>query len=264
MLPAEMVSRRMLVLQLAYILDRTLVVRPYDEPKYPEPYLPLGSVTYADIASHVAKEASFDIEQRDKVVRFNFSSFWANNRLRSYFFPWAPPSFGSSKCPRMMFDGETLSRLRLSGEMTQRLQHVKDKIWSDQPVIGLYLGRGSELAAEEDAPLAALLNQVNQIQSTQGVQRVIVFGAAVDDHAAIGDASGYEFAELDDDPPNPSSAILELELLSACDWIVGRVTADASRIAAARSGVRVLRCDRHRLVACEPERRTLGRLFGKR
>jgi hypothetical protein len=163
----------------------------------------------------------------------------------------------------MMFDGETLSRLHLSEEMTRRVQHVKDGIWSDQPVIGLFVGRGGELASEEDAPLAALLEQVSRIQTAQGVERVLVFGATADDRGAVEDASGFEFAELDGEGSEPFVALVGLELLSACDWVVGRVTADAARIAAARSGVRLLRCDRHRLVACEPERRTLGRLFGK-
>lgn len=278
----------MLYLQLGYVLNRTVVLDSPVELSIEECCQPIGTFTADDIAQFPATKASFEIEQRDKVVRFDFEAFWQNKRLRRWFYPWVPPEFASLKCGRLIFDGECLSRLKLAEASCRRVDEEKASIGFDQPVIGFHVGPGSNVTDTPDAPLSMLWEQVEAIRQKEGVNRVLITGGSKDMVAGLPKDSGYEFLAVgagDNASAVPQRASgelaapatqkqsdhemivadhCELELLAACDWVVGRYNAEAPRLAAARIGARMLRCDRHRLVVQQPERKGLRRLLARK
>ncbi len=261
--PAALTTRRLLVLQLGYILGRTVVLKPPIELNYTEFYQPVGNVTHRDIETSTLRAASFDVEQFDHVVRFDFPAFWANERLRRYFYPWTPAEFSSLKCPRLCFDGEFLSRLVLAQPLSDLTDQTKSRVGFDAPTIGLHAGGGSGQTESPDAPLDTLIEQTRLLAQQAGIDRVLVTG---EEHEVVSRQltdAGLNALTLPSDLDVSVRDIVEIELLSACDWVVGRTTADAPRIAAARIGQRTLRCDRHRLVDAQPERSGLRRVFAK-
>ncbi len=271
--PASLVSRRLLVLQLGYILNRTVVLKPAPDLAHAECHRPVANFTYDDIAHLPAAVASFDVEQREQVVRFDFPSFWANKRLRRYFYPWVPPDFASLKCPRLIFDGETLTRLVLPEELSAEAEEAKTSIGFDEPTIGLHVGAGDDASESPDASLDMLLTHVHGIMEKSDARRVLVTGA--NGRITVGDATveeavhrlqeeGVDTIVPSTDADHPWGALIDLEFLSACDWVVGRVTADAPRIAAARVGLRTFRCDRHRLVSSRPDKTGMRRIFARK
>ena len=260
------VSRRMLGLQLGYILNRTVVFRLPNDPPYVTCYQPFSKFTYQDIADFPAPNANFEIEQRDKVVQFDFQAFWLNERIRRWFYPWTPPEFSSLKCARLIFDGEILSRFYLLDEFSEYVEATKTRIGFEHPIIGLHVRRGDKEIETPYVPLAVLLERVEAIREQSGVNRVFVTSDSDEIFDELPQDRGFEYVYDDEEKRynNSSHLFLEahpefqeqetftavkvLETLSACDWIVGQDNAHFARLAAASIGVRTFRCDRHSLV----------------
>jgi hypothetical protein len=260
------VSRRMLGLQLGYILDRTVVFRLPNDPPYVTCYRPFSRFTYQDIADLPAPTASFEVEQRDKVVQFDFQAFWNNQRIRRWFYPWVPPEFSSSKCGRLVFDGETLTRFYLLNEFSQHVEAAKARIGFEHPIVGLHVRRGDKEVETPFVPLPVLMERVEAIRERSGVNRVFVTSDSDEVFDELPQGRGFEYiydreekrynnashlfleAHPEFQEQETYTAVKVFELLSACDWIVGQDNAHFARLAAARIGARLSRCDRHSLV----------------
>ena len=268
-----LISHMMLGLQLGHILNRCVVFRSRDSTAADRFFEPFSSVTYDEITEFPCVKASFDIEQIEKVVHFDFADFWANHKLRRYFYPWAPTGFASLHCGRLIFDGEILSRFKLTDEYQRQVDAAKTELAMEQPVIGLDAHERNAPNGTPPIPPEMLLERVESICEKHGVNRILVAG---DPHSVTnGQTSdldcdyvripGFEAAGLNEEsiqPQKPLRDLLELETLSSCDWIVGRQHSDIARHAAARIGVGLFRCDRHSLVSGLPEKSRFRRILG--
>lgn len=266
------INRGMLGLQLGHILNRTVVFRLPSDPRYVNCYDPFGSFSYDDIKAYPMQQASFEIEQYDKVVHFDYQTFWDNHRLRRWFYPYVPPEFSSLNCGRLIFDGEILSRFRLRDEFCQDVKEAKSRIGFDRPIVGLYIGHdGTEPGSSADM-LPRLVGSVEAICNESGVDRVFITGDSDDLFDELPQDGGIKYV-FDDYAESSSyahhvlpeehtelcqeatvAAVTTFELLSACDWVVGPDTVHFARLAAARIGSRTYRCDRHRLISDQPQR----------
>ncbi len=265
-----LISHLMLGMQLGYILHRSVVFRPDDDCKSLSLFAPLSRMSYMDVDEQTLVSASFDVEQFESTVLFDYAEFWENHRLRKYFFPWAPPEFQGVRCARLLFDGEFHRRMQLDDELERWLIDASAAYLTDEPVLGLYRRTSENEAIMETASDEQLLTRVLTIAENQSVDRVYVAG--FDEDADPLDGLNVMPIEMPDAIPaflehiQPSvlQEVLDLHVLSACGWIIGRPSADIARHAAARIGARTQRCDRHSLVQPETTNGNFSRLLSRR
>ena len=260
------VSRRLLGLQIGLMLNRTVIFEKPNDPPYVTCFHPFAKYTFEDVSHLPASPLDFQRDQPDQAVRFDFESFWSNRQLRSRVGSWVPPEIASFACGRMLLEGLLASRCRLLNEFEQYVADAKRRIAFEPPIIGLHVRRGDKTVETPYVPLHALLQQVVSLSKQTGVRRVFVTSDSDKTFEELPRDLGLDFIHDPDEKRYDNAnhlflmsrpelqrqetltAVKILELLSACDGVVGQDNAHFAKLAAARIVARTQTCDRHRLV----------------
>lgn len=259
-------SRRMLGLQLGYIFGRTVVFCGPNDPPYETCYEPTGKYKIDDIKQLPSEVLDFPSTQQDKVLYFDFDSFWKDERLKSWFYAWTPPEFLELGYNRLFFDGQILIRFKLIEEYKKHIEDVKESICFKKPIIGLHIRRGDKRVEAPYVPLKVSLAQVKKISDETGIRRVFVTSDSDEtfnelpsnlglDYIYDKEEKRYNNANHSFVQNNPRLAKQEtqtatkiLELLASSDWIVGQNNVHFILLAAALNEARTLNLNRVSMV----------------
>lgn len=280
-------ERRMLGLQFACMYGRSVVFVNENNPPYTLCFEPTGSITYSEI-EHLEKPVfDYTHKQGDKVVFFDFDSFWRNSELNREIYEWMPeefqdldryaqktfpesknwvhPEFKNLSRIKRIFSGELLSRFKYLPQFRSEIDAIKKRIGFESPIIGVHIRRGDKTVEAPYVPLRRYHSEILRAVKETGINNVFVTSDDPDVFSGLPGQSYINYIYDDEEPrfnnanhimlrKNQELAFQETltalkiyDLLSYCDVVIGQSNAHLTLLAMCRNEARKMGAGDYRL-----------------
>lgn len=259
-------SLRILAFQLATYFDRVLIFN-YHDYIYDECYDSISNFSYDDIKDLESVKLDFDKNQKDKVVFFDFDSYWSNEKLRDQYHEWLPTVLIQDGFDYRYFYGLLSSFFVLKDEYKNKIEDIKKRIGFKNPIIGMHVRRGDKIVESEHISLATYVDALIRAHKKTGINRVFVTSDSSKTIKELPQDMGFEYIyDYEEKRYNNAmhrflrqrpelvkqetlTAAKILELLGSCSFVVGQENTHFSVFGACMSYFRLGKKDNQRLLS---------------
>lgn len=242
-----MLDRRRLALQFGEYFSRTVILN-FIPNTYADPYNCIGRYSMEDIKNENIVEFAYG-DQDDKVVYFNFSSYWKNKNIKSVFYEKSVLGLDFK-----LFAGVLLNLLEIKDKYKALLTAKMRDINFDEavPKIGLHIRHGDKEVDSPFIPLSRYLQEVKVVSEITGIKTIYLCSDDGDVYTEVVEGlPGYTiiydksetrynskksnarlvFESLANREEETFTALKNIELLTKCTHIIGQSNVQFAKIA---------------------------------
>lgn len=169
------ISRRLLALRIANLTGRRSVFIDEVMRPYSACYQPLSAAPYPPFKWEELPTLSSELDSPERICKFDFWSFWADEARRESVLNGCPRVSGNSGLDALAFDGMLFSTTRLLPEFAQYVAHASARLGLDGvPYIGLHYRRGDKKAETPYVPTDVYRAKVAAEAEASGLRNVYV------------------------------------------------------------------------------------------
>jgi len=241
-----MLARRKLALQFGLYFNRIVLLN-YTNYLYDEPFKNISNFNLNDIKNEGIKIFNYDLNQKDKVVFFNFNNYWNNSLIKNTFHEKSLYNLDFKD-----FSGLLLNFFQLKENYQKLLNDKLKKLNLKDRTIGIHIRRGDKELETPYIPMYIFIEELNKVKEKTGINNVYICS---DSTNAIYELMNslkefnitYDTAEIRHEdkiwhPPGPSNkesetfiGIKNIEILTNCDYIIGQSNVQFAKISVCKS-----------------------------